>query len=268
MKKTQVLQWVGGKSRFASKIVNHFPGDITVYCEPCIGSGSILFEAIEQGKLRKGAIVRICDCPEIVNLFRTMAYHSPELCDRITGPYGRMTSEEAFDFAKSAINSNSTQSIDRAAALIVLNKLSFNALYRVNRKGQYNVARDPDKKLKVDTVIGSISRAVNLLIHSSFIDALQEPSEVIYSDPPYVGVFTSYTSTPFNFADQATLVQLLNRQRELGAFVVASNSDHPDVHALYADERWEKHTLERDNRITCDASTRSRKVSELLMIAR
>ena len=42
------IKWVGGKSRLTDKIVSKIPTDKTIYCEPFIGSGSVLFAVLNN----------------------------------------------------------------------------------------------------------------------------------------------------------------------------------------------------------------------------
>ena len=70
-------------------------------------------------------------------------------------------------------------------------------------------------------------------------------SDVVYCDPPYDGVFTSYQASGFGGSDQERLRNAANGWMRSGAKVVLSNSDTPEMRKLYSDFRLHEATAPR-----------------------
>ena len=134
--------------------------------------------------------------------------------------------------------SDSANSLLRAALFIYLNKTCFNGLYRVNRKGAFNV---PMGSYKNPTVcdIDNLRKASELLQEVTILtgdytciaDKLDERT-FIYFDPPYrpltkTAEFTSYNADDFNDEHQTKLAEFIKSINK--SKVMASNSDPKNV---------------------------------------
>ena len=133
---------------------------------------------------------------------------------------------------------------DVAAWFIYLNKTGFNGLYRVNRKGNFNV---PIGRYKDPRVCDTENlRACHRVLQGAEIryegfDAVLDRAEAgdfVYFDPPYVPAsatasFTSYTKHGFDISDQLRLADVARKLKEKGVSVILSNSDTPPVRKMY-----------------------------------
>lgn len=79
------------------------------------------------------------------------------------------------------------------------------------------------------------------LIASDFEDVvdLADRGDLLFVDPPYKTLsketgFAKYNDKLFAWSDQIRLRDCLERARERGAVIVATNADHPSVRKLYA----------------------------------
>ena len=134
------------------------------------------------------------------------------------------------------INGNKTENIEKAALMIFLNKTCFNGLYRVNKKGLFNVPmgsyKNPlicdektlravsDKLQNVKIVCGDYRNSADFIDEHTFV----------YFDPPYrplteTASFTAYTENLFNDEEQIELAEFVENMHKKGAKVVVSNSD-------------------------------------------
>lgn len=128
-----------------------------------------------------------------------------------------ISKREKFNDLK--INGSEVENIEKAALMIFLNKTCFNGLYRVNKKGLFNVPmgayknplicdeknlRTVSEKLQnVRIICGDYRKSAEFIDKHTFV----------YFDPPYrplteTASFTAYTENLFN--DESNKFSLLN----------------------------------------------------------
>jgi len=133
-----------------------------------------------------------------------------------------------------------------AAMLIYLNRTGFNGLFRVNRRGAFNVppGRYVRPRIADRERLTRVSEALNapgvVLRWGSFELALDAAGDgdFVYFDPPYAPLsatasFTSYTSARFSADDQVRLQRVVVALARRGCCVLVSNSATRDVAKLY-----------------------------------
>jgi DNA adenine methylase len=139
--------------------------------------------------------------------------------------------------------------VRRAARLIFLNRTCYNGLYRVNRRGQFNVphGRYLRPRIADEPTLRAASAALRGidLQAGDFAGAcaLAAPGDFVYLDPPYhplsrTAHFTSYTAAPFAHAEQLRLRDTFDDLTARGVHAILSNSDHPAIRALYDDRGY------------------------------
>lgn len=166
-----------------------------------------------------------------------------------------------------------------ASLFIFLNKTCFNGLYRVNKKGEFNVPlgkknyficdeknlRYVSTKLQnVAITVGSYERTLNHIDDKTFV----------YLDPPYrplttTSNFSRYTETPFDDPEQIQLAKFVKEIDRKGAKFLLSNSDPKNVNPNdnFFEDLYKDFTVERvvaRRCINCNGSKRG-KLSELLI---
>ena len=156
-------------------------------------------------------------------------------------PYGR----DHF-YAVRAQEPTALGDVERAARFVYLNKTGFNGLYRVNRSGRFNVpfgrhARPPRLYDRDNLLaVGAALRDATLEVAPfEAVLARAVKGDFVYCDPPYqplsrTASFTGYTQGSFSSADQERLAAVARDLGRRGCVVVISNSDTPEVRALYA----------------------------------
>lgn len=139
--------------------------------------------------------------------------------------------------------------VERAARLIYLNKTCYNGLYRVNRKGQFNVpiGRYANPKIVDREGILRASRALSSaqlfsMDFEPFMATNVQLGDFVYIDPPYVALggysdFNRYSPLQFRADDQFRLRDTFERLIELGAYPVLSNSMTDETRELYQRHR-------------------------------
>jgi DNA adenine methylase len=163
----------------------------------------------------------------------------------------------------------------RAARTIYLNRTCFNGLYRVNRRGEFNV---PFGRYNNPTICNAdnlrrasqaLSRATLRCQPVAAVARQARRGDVIYFDPPYAPLsatanFVGYAARGFGVTDQVLLAQLFARLADRGVQVLLSNADVPLVRELYQGFRIDRVMARRS--ISRSGATRA-PVGEVLISA-
>lgn len=257
MKAKPVLKWAGGKKQMLDILLSNMPAKYNKYIEPFVGGGALFFELSPENSI-------ISDSnPELINLYKVIAKDPEELIAKLKD----MKNEEEFYYLVRATNPNSLSNLEKAARTLYLNRTCFNGLYRVNKKGEFNVPFGKYKNPKIcdEETIHAVSRVLKYttIINNDYKEVLRqyaEPGDFIFLDPPYVPVsqysdFKRYTKEQFHEKDQRELAEEVKRLKELGCYVLLTNSNHSLVHELYGDYEINIHQTKRN--ISSNASKRT-----------
>jgi DNA adenine methylase len=133
-----------------------------------------------------------------------------------------------------------------AAMLIYLNRTGFNGLFRLNRRGAFNVPVgrydnpricDPAHLRRVAAALRAPGVTIEL---GSFTESIAHagPGTFVYCDPPYAPLsktasFASYTADGFGPEEHERLRDGVVSAGARGAAVLVSNSSAPFIEALY-----------------------------------
>lgn len=245
------LKWAGGKGQLLDEIQKRYPfGEhIRKYAEPFVGGGAVLFDILEKYDLEE---VYVSDINEdLINAYRCVKNYSEELIllldclqkdfvPKDTEGRKEYYYEQREKYNSIAVSYDENANLNKAALMIFLNKTCFNGLYRVNRKGQFNVPmggyknplicdesnlRNVSKKLEnVRIVCGDYKDSFDFIDKNTFA----------YFDPPYrplteTASFTSYTEGGFGDKEQKELAEYIRRLDNKGAKVIVSNSDPKNI---------------------------------------
>ena len=286
------LKWAGGKGQLLAEIEKYYPfedGVITKYAEPFVGGGAVLFDILSKYDLEE---VYISDInAELINSYRIIRDDIDELIamlmvmqsefvpmDKEHRKVYYMAKRERFNDLK--VNGNETVNIEKAALMIFLNKTCFNGLFRVNKKGLFNVPmgsyKNPmicdednlravsDKLQRVKIVCGDYRESADFIDENTFV----------YFDPPYRPItatasFTAYTENLFNDKEQIELARFVDEMHRKGAKIVISNSDPKNSNAEddFFDNIYSSHKIKRveaTRMINCNSEARG-KIKELLI---
>jgi len=137
-----------------------------------------------------------------------------------------------------------SEEIARAVRFIYLNKTAFNGLYRVNRKGLFNVPFAGDQGRPTCNERELLLAAKQLkgteIRVQDFEEAFAKAStgDFIYCDPPYTvrhnnNGFIRYNEALFSWKDQRRLADAARRAVDRGVHVIVSNAGHNSLRRLY-----------------------------------
>lgn len=242
------LKWAGGKGQLLDEIRKYYPFSnekINKYAEPFIGGGAILFDILNRYDLES---VYISDInADLVNTYNIVKNNVELLIDGLLkkqDEYLPLSEEERKNYyltVRSRFNEikvlkDDNYNIEKAILMIFLNRTCFNGLYRVNKKGEFNV---PIGSYKNPTICDEKNlRAVSRKLKKVIIECedykkvagFADRNTFIYFDPPYrplteTSSFTSYTEDDFNDDKQLQLAEFVKSLSDKGVSVLVSNSD-------------------------------------------
>jgi DNA adenine methylase len=236
------LRWAGGKTRSIPFLEKHLPPNVSSmhrYYEPFIGAGSLFFHIKPSKAILSDNNKDLIECYETVQ-------KRPDAILTYLEQYLSNTCEEYYYKMREKYNT-SKHSIARAALFIYLNKTCFNGIWRVNKKGEFNVPygfKEPpalpskEELRNVSTCLSNVE-----LIHSDYKEAVKNAKrdDFIYFDPPYLPIngtscFTRYTRDRFTKDDHDELALLAKKLTSKGCYVLISNADGPYIRSLYEDD--------------------------------
>lgn len=251
-----ILKWAGGKTQMLSDLLPKVPVSYGRYIEPFIGGGAMFF-ALQP----ENAIIADSN-PELINMYRQIAHNVESVID-ILKRY-----ENSSDIFYSVRSQDWTKLSEEEAAArtIFLNKTCFNGLYRVNKKGQFNVPYGKYKNPKIcdeDALraASSVLKKAEIICGDYLwvLDHYAQPGDFIFLDPPYLPIseysdFKRYTKEQFYEEDHIELAKTVMRLHERGCYILLTNSNHPLVHELYSPFTID--VIQTKRHISCNGSAR------------
>ena len=249
MNPSPFVKWAGGKSKLLSQFEPFFPTGFGRYIEPFVGGGAVFFHLFRQGRLTGKETVLVDSLEELINCYRVVQARVEELIAELQlhephkGDEGYFYEVRALDRTPGYARRGE---IERAARFLFLNRTCYNGLYRVNRRGEFNVpyGRYDNPTICPAGNLRAVSRALQgvTLLAGDFTRCLETAAQgdFIYLDPPYhplsdTANFTSYTSGDFGVEDQQRLAALFRELDHRGCRVMLSNSSTGLIRELYSD---------------------------------
>ena len=242
------LKWAGGKGQLLSQLSEHLPKRISkepfTYIEPFVGGGAMLFYMLQHfGNIKKAVINDVNE--DLILTYRIIKDDVETLIanlDRLEKDYLSITDQngrsQIFYDVRERYNQRIGDSVERASQLVFLNKTCFNGLYRVNRRGQFNV---PFGKYANPTICNAkLLRADSQILQSAQVEICQgdyvqtmqhlDGLTFVYLDPPYrpldaTSSFTAYAKGDFNDDDQRALAGFCHQLNDAGCYWMESNAD-------------------------------------------
>jgi DNA adenine methylase len=292
------LKWAGGKTQLLKQFSQRLPpemnnGEITHYVEPFVGGGAVFFYLGQRFSFDRSSIFdaneELILAYRVIKKFTKKLIHELESLESAYIPKSDEDRERLFYHVRDSFNKKKPEInfqkydaewVPRAAQSIFLNRTCFNGLFRMNRKGEFNVPfgryknpqilnkdnlNDVAALLKTTSIIlGDFTRCKKFVDNTSFV----------YLDPPYrplndTSSFTSYAKDGFSDTDQCRLAGFFKELDKKGAKIMLSNSDprneNPDD--SFFDELYAEYTIERvpaKRSINCNGALRG-EINELII---
>lgn len=241
------IKWVGGKGQLIEQLEAKLPADFdnwdnATYIEPFIGGGAMLFYMLQQHPNIKRAVINDINS-DLITCYRTVRDNVelliPALRD-IQAEYHALSDMEAkremFMAVRQRYNEKNLDPIENTVKFFFLNRTCFNGLYRVNKRGLFNVPWGKyiqpqicdEYTLRTDS---ELLKRVEIL-EGDFEDTLPyaQGNTLFYFDPPYrplsdTSSFNDYTKDAFNDDSQVRLKEFCDHVNVDGHCFMLSNSD-------------------------------------------
>lgn len=293
------LKWAGGKTQLLEQLNNYFPpelknGSLKNYYEPFLGGGAVFFFIAQNYPIKKAYLSDVNE--DLVLAFSVVQQNVFELIDELTllkDEYIKRDEHEREKYfykirelynlerIKIDFDKYSSDWIPRAAKLIFLNKTCFNGLFRLNRKGEFNVPFGRYKNPGILDQENLVSASRVLKIAEIFLTDFENIKDkinddfFIYFDPPYRPIsitssFTSYSKYDFTEDDQKRLAKFYLELGVNGNKLMLSNSDPKNENPSdnFFEKLYDKFNIIRvkaNRMINCNGDKRG-KINELLIL--
>ena len=241
------IKWVGGKGQLIAQLERKLPADFddwddATYIEPFVGGGAMLFYMLQQHPNITHAVINDINS-DLITCYRTVRNNVelliPALREIQTQYYALSdieTKREMFMAIRQRYNEKNLDPIENTAYFFFLNRTCFNGLYRVNKKGLFNVPYGKymqplicdEDTLRADS---ELLKRVEIL-DGDFENTLHHAQgrTLFYFDPPYrplsdTSSFNDYTKEAFNDDSQIRLKKFCDKVVAEGHCFMLSNSD-------------------------------------------
>lgn len=267
------VKWVGGKRQLLKQFrdLGLYPPELfdpttNTYYEPFVGGGAVFFDLLPE-RAELSDLNR-----ELVVTYNVIKNNIDELIFSLK----QHIYDKEYYLEVRAKNVNKLSDIEVASRFIFLNRTGFNGLYRVNKKGQFNVpfGRYSNPVICDEENLRRVSRELqNVIIkHQDYTSVLKnaQKGDFIYFDPPYYPLnrtssFTAYTSESFLEKEQTELRDTFVELHKRGCYIMLSNSDTPFINDLYSEiDGATIHKITAGRAINSKGSGRG-KITELLV---
>ncbi|MEH2951598.1 DNA adenine methylase [Candidatus Merdisoma sp. JLR.KK011] len=246
------VKWAGGKRQLLEHLSVRMPKEYTDYYEPFVGGGALLFH-------QKPSWAFINDINrELIHTYTEIRDHVGPLSVLLSSMDQVTCTKEFYYEMRGRYNDKlKTKDYDTemAALFIYLNKHCFNGLYRVNRKGQFNVPwnqKEQVRSVDVENIKNISYYLKSVTITCQDFEASLETAkkgDFIYFDSPYAPLnpasFDSYTKEGFTEEEHRRLAKVFRELSERGCYCMLTNHNTELIQELYQDYLQEEVDVRR-----------------------
>jgi len=243
-----ILKWAGGKSQMLDVLLPAVPASYGRFIEPFIGGGALFFA------LQPSNAVIADSNPELTNLYATIR----DDVEGVISSLAHYVNDKGFYYEVRSKDWTEMVPVEATARTIYLNRTCFNGLYRVNRKGGFNVPFGNYSNPKICNPeklrAASLALQETEIVNGDYKDVLEKyakKGDFVFLDPPYLPIsdcsdFKRYTKEQFYDEDHRELAAIVRNLCDKGCHVVLTNSNHPLVHELFGNYQIDIYQTKRN----------------------
>jgi DNA adenine methylase len=261
------VKWAGGKRQLIPILNENLPKTFGTYFEPFLGGGALLFHMLKERNRQKCSISDLNS--DLVLSYTTIRDRVNDLISSLKN-HERNYQKDSKSYYYSIRDNNPRSQIEKTSRLLFLNRTCFNGLYRVNRKGKFNVplGKYTNPNIVNEENLHSVSNLLQsskVLIKCRDFEAVlrdAKKGDLVYFDPPYQPVsntanFTSYTNKNFTHDDLSRLANLCMKLDEKGCNVLLSNSNSKEVSDMFSKKPWKINKIHANRSINSNSKKRT-----------
>jgi len=261
------VKWVGGKRQLMQELENNFPKKFGTYHEPFLGGGAVMFNLLTKDPLLSCNVSDFNS--DLILAYVTIRDKVGKLIESLEN-HSKNYHKDSVEYYYHIRKQEPRQQIEKVSRLLFLNKTCFNGLYRVNKKGQFNVPlgryTNPNIINKENlTAVSKILQSEKIKISCRDFEAVLDDAkkdDLVYFDPPYQPVsstanFTSYTHRDFTEDDLERLADLGDQLNSKGCNVLLSNSNSKTVKDFFSKKHWKISSIDANRAINSNAQKRT-----------
>jgi DNA adenine methylase len=238
MNKTRpIIRWAGGKVWLTESIASYISNNFGDYHEPFLGGASVFLALKSSEFIKQNSFLSDANS-ELIETYRIIRDQPENLFNSLTG---FENTKEHYYFVRSQ---NLQDPVAKAARFLYLNRTSFNGIYRVNLKGEYNVpygSRKMSHLFKKEELMALSSALADVHLEVSDFGATLsyvKKGDFVFLDPPYTVAhenngFVKYNQKIFAWQDQERLRVYIDSLNSIGAFFILTNAAHYSIKDLY-----------------------------------
>ncbi|MEH6537752.1 MAG: Dam family site-specific DNA-(adenine-N6)-methyltransferase [Psychroserpens sp.] len=227
------LRWAGGKKWLLKDLDKFLPKKgFNNYHEPFLGGGAIFFNLNPQKKSYLNDLNS-----ELIDTYQSIKDDVESVIQELK----KFNNTEScyYDVRSKKYRKESR----KAARFIFLNQTSFNGIYRVNLKGEYNVPFgyrkkdffEPDNLRLVSKCLANTDMSKDDF--SKTINNVKE-EDLVFLDPPYTithnhNGFFKYNQKLFSEKNQYELSEMIDQIKDKGAYYILTNAAHFKVKEIF-----------------------------------
>jgi len=261
------VKWVGGKRQLMQDLENNFPKQFATYHEPFLGGGAVMFNLLTK---KPQLSCNVSDFnSDLILAYVTIRDKLGKLIESLEN-HSKNYHKDPAEYYYHVRKQEPKQQIEKVSRLLFLNKTCFNGLYRVNKKGQFNVPlgryTNPNIVNKENlTAVSKILQSKKIKISCRDFEAVLDDAkkgDLVYFDPPYQPVsstanFTSYTHRDFTEDDLERLANLADLLHSKECYVLLSNSNSKTVKDFFSKKHWKISSINVNRAINSNAQKRT-----------
>jgi len=221
------LNYVGGKSKLADKIIDLIPEHKT-YCEVFMGGGWVFFRK-ESSKFE---VINDLDS-DLVSFYRVLQNHLEEFLRQFK--WALVSREQWFDY-KDQLDGRGLTDIQRAARYYYVQRLCFGGrVYKrtfgtpVRSKPRINLLRMEEELSGVHLRLSQVM--IENLTWQDCISKYDKDDTFFYLDPPYL----TSPCYKYNFESIKDFEDLHDKIKSIKGKFLLSLNDHPDIRRIFKD---------------------------------
>lgn len=259
------VKWVGGKRQLLGQIFDRMPKSYNRYFEPFVGGGAVLFRLKPNN-----AVINDINAA-LINAYRIIESNPFEFIELVKNHDERVVKDgkDYYYHLRDNYNKkvlNNEFDLELAAMFVFLNKHGFNGLYRVNKKGCFNVPynnNSKNKSIRIDKILRISEYLKNVsILQGDFEQACENAKEgdFVFFDSPYAPInptsFESYTKEGFDIESHERLSRLFDRLTAKGCFCMLTNHNTEFINELYGNKGYSIDVTSVRRMVNSDASNR------------